>query len=136
MTGAGMDALVLRVGRMVHEAREAAREIGREYETVYRVRAAEDTRGFEVKRTGAGSYEVHGESVERMVIMTEMGNEEAVAYLQKRLAKMGVEKALVAAGAGDGDEVTIAGATFIFEGVGAGDGDREGDGADEEDGRG
>jgi Obg family GTPase CgtA-like protein len=52
-----------------------------------------------------------------MVIMTEIDNEEAIAFLQKRLAKAGVEKALEEAGARDGDEITIAGVTFEFAGV-------------------
>ncbi|MDP2401615.1 MAG: Obg family GTPase CgtA, partial [Actinomycetota bacterium] len=56
-----------------------------------------------------------------MVIMTEMGNEEAVAFLQKRLVKAGVERVLEEAGAVDGDEVYIAGATFEFSGALASD---------------
>jgi GTP-binding protein len=50
-----------------------------------------------------------------MVIMTERDNEEALAFLQKRLVKSGVEKALEEAGALDGDEIYIAGETFMFE---------------------
>jgi Obg family GTPase CgtA-like protein len=59
--------------------------------------------------------------VERMVIMTEWGNDEAIAFLQKRMVKAGVEKALADAGAVDGDEVRIAGKAFEFEGALAAD---------------
>ena len=50
-----------------------------------------------------------------MVIMTEWNNEEAIAFLQKRLVKAGVEKALEEAGAVDGDEIRIVGRSFDFE---------------------
>lgn len=116
-TGQGMDALILRVGEMVHGlraqiVREAAASDGRYIHTPVR------ERGFEVKRSDSGGYQVVGRGIERMVIMTELDNDEAVAFLQRRLLRAGVEKALIEAGACDGDEITIAGATFEFEGVG------------------
>ncbi len=70
---------------------------------------------------GGGVFEVKGRGVERMVIMTEWGNDEAIAFLQKRMVKAGVEKALADAGALDGDEVRIAGKAFEFEGALAAD---------------
>ncbi len=53
--------------------------------------------------------------------MTEWDNDEAIAFLQKRLVKAGVEKALAEAGAVDGDEIRIAGKAFEFEGALAAD---------------
>jgi GTP-binding protein len=50
-----------------------------------------------------------------MVIMTEWNNEDAVAFLQKRLVKAGVETALAQAGAVDGDEIRISGRSFDFD---------------------
>ncbi|MDY0087395.1 MAG: GTPase ObgE [Coriobacteriia bacterium] len=115
LTGAGVDSLTLAVGARVHELRRQAAQIGA-VEQVYTVRPVKRAT-FEVTRTGAHSYRVSGEAIERMVIMTELGNEEAVAYLQKRLVKAGVERALEEAGAVDGDEIAIAGATFEFSGA-------------------
>lgn len=119
VTGAGIDGLILRTGEMVHEIRAAAIEESEAFEARYVHTPAEEQEGFHVLRTGAESYEVRGTGVERMVIMTEMDNEEALAYLQKRLERAGVEKALIEAGAKDGDDVTIANRTFTFEGHGA-----------------
>jgi len=116
VTGQGMDALVLRVGEMVHGLRAKIVEEASSAEVRY-VHTPVRERSFEVKRTDSGGYEVVGRSIERMVIMTEIGNDEALAFLQKRLVKAGVEKALAEAGAVDGDEITIAGVTFEFEGV-------------------
>ncbi len=121
-TGEGVDGLMLRVGQMVHELRsKAVTEM--QYEGVYVHEPVRDQRGFKIVNLGGGQFEVHGRGIERMVIMTEMGNEEALAYLQKRLAKAGVEQALVDSGARDGDEVTIAGTTFVLDGLGTHDED-------------
>jgi GTP-binding protein len=60
-------------------------------------------------------FAVEGKAVERMVIQTEWDNEEAIAYLQHRLERMGVEKALVEAGARNGDEIRILNRAFAFE---------------------
>ncbi|MBE0418418.1 MAG: GTPase ObgE [Coriobacteriia bacterium] len=119
VTGQGLDVLLFTVGEQVHRLRqEVAR--AKAVERVYTAGPARD-RTFRVVRTGAHNFRVKGEGVERMVIMTEIDNEEAVAYLQKRLVKAGVEKALEEAGAVDGDEIAIAGATFEFSGALAAD---------------
>lgn len=115
VTGENIDHLLLAVGARVHDLRrEAAEQTVAQH--VYTPRPVRHE-GFVVTRTGAHSFRVSGPTIERMVIMTEMGNEEAVAYLQKRLVKAGVERALEGAGAFDGDEIAIAGATFEFSGA-------------------
>ncbi len=119
VTGEGLDGLALAVGSMVHDLREAVL-VEEAPEAIYTPIQRED-RSFVVRRTGKHSFEVHGRSVERMVIMTEIDNPEAIAYLQKRLVKAGVESALVEAGAVDGDEISIAGAVFEFSGIAADD---------------
>jgi GTPase len=119
VTGHGLDSLLLAVGEQVHRLRQEVAQ-AEAVERVYTPTPVGD-RSFQVMRTGANSFRVKGDGVERMVIMTEIGNEEAVAYLQKRLVKAGVEKALEEAGAVDGDEITIAGATFEFSGALAAD---------------
>jgi len=114
VTGEGVDQLVLAIGERVHELRlAAAKAEAAKPRGVYRARP-EAERRIDIERTGAHSFTVRGKGVERMVIMTEKDNEEALAYLQKRLVKAGVEDALVQAGARDGDEIEIAGVTFEF----------------------
>lgn len=114
VTGEGMDPLVLRLGDMVREARLAAIEaVQGEHEAHY-IHKRADRREFQVVRENEG-WRVLGRNIERMVIMTERDNDEALAFLQKRLVKSGVEKVLEEAGARDGDEIYIAGETFIFE---------------------
>ena len=62
-------------------------------------------------------FRVEGPQVERMVVQTDWENEEAIAFLQHRLKRLGVEKALEKAGAVDGDEIRIVGRAFEFESV-------------------
>ena len=50
-----------------------------------------------------------------MVVQTDWENEEAIAFLQHRLKRLGVEAALERAGAVDGDEIRIVGRAFEFE---------------------
>ncbi|MDP2183063.1 MAG: Obg family GTPase CgtA, partial [Actinomycetota bacterium] len=112
LTGEGIDPMLRSIAARVYDLRrvEARSEERFEAEWVHTVR---DDRTFEVRRFGDG-WVVEGRGVERMVIMTEMDNEEALAFLQKRLVKAGVERALEEAGAFDGDEIIIAGRAFEF----------------------
>jgi len=123
-TGQGMDSLLRAVAERVHELRAASAVQEPAYEGIY-VYEPPTEHTITVERTGAHSYVVHGGSVERMVIMTEMDNDEAVAHLQHRLARAGVETALTAAGAEDGDTVSLGAVSFEFEAVGGGEPDDE-----------
>jgi GTP-binding protein len=62
-----------------------------------------------------GGFVVLGEKPERWVRQTQFDNDEAVGYLADRLAKLGVEDALAAAGALPGASVTIGAVTFDWE---------------------
>ena len=65
-----------------------------------------DDSGFTVTREG-DRFRVRGERPMRWVRQTDFSNDEAVGYLADRLARLGVEDALAAAGAVRGDEVLI-----------------------------
>jgi GTP-binding protein len=77
--------------------------------TVLRPKAVDDL-GFTVNRreeAGHVYFEVRGTRPERWVRQTQFSNDEAVGYLADRLARMGVEEALLGAGAVAGAEVVI-----------------------------
>ncbi len=61
---------------------------------------------FTIEREGEG-YAIDGKNVVRAVRMTDFGNEEAVRYLQHRLKKMGIMKALHRMGAREGASIRI-----------------------------
>jgi GTPase len=117
VSGAGLDPLRYRLGELVDAER---RRVGvrveqpvEDEEVVLRL----TPRGpdFEVGRDDSGAYVVTGERPERWVQMLPLEDWEAVRYLQGRLRRAGVEKALVEAGAREGDEVVIGDAVFDFE---------------------
>jgi GTP-binding protein len=62
---------------------------------------------FELVATGQNSFRVIGERPRRWILQTDFSNDEAVGYLADRLAKLGIEQALAAAGAMPGAEVLI-----------------------------
>ncbi len=68
---------------------------------------------FDVEDTEEG-YAVTGRRIERLVAMTDLGNDEAVRYLHRRLERIGVIAKLREHGAQEGDNVTIGEVSFAF----------------------
>ncbi|MDT7570787.1 MAG: GTPase [Actinomycetota bacterium] len=94
-------------------AHRAAQPIEEATRIVLRPTAVDDL-GFTVHQQGDG-FVVRGSKPERWIVQTDFSNDEAVGYLADRLARLGVEKALAAAGATPGCEVTIGEVTFDWE---------------------
>jgi len=115
VTGAGLDRLRQRMADLVVLARQQRSNEGTEavMRPVLRPagRGSDDIR---VERRGDG-WHVRSDRVERWVIMTDLNNPDAVAYLQGRMLRGGVERELLKAGARRGNPVQIAGAVFDFE---------------------
>jgi GTP-binding protein len=68
--------------------------------------------GFRVERDEAGGFRVLGAEVDSLVARFDLDNEDALAYLERRLRGLGVLRALEAAGFQAGDDVEIAGVSF------------------------
>lgn len=78
-----------------------------------------------IEREERHVWRVSGTAIERMVIQTDWDNDEAVAYLQHRFDRIGLDEQLIKAGARNGDEIRILGFAFSFEAVGAQEIDEE-----------
>ena len=118
LTGEGVDGLKAAIATKVHELREELRALSEadvQYEHVWEHKREERDKQFKVVPLGGGVFRVEGPQVERMVVQTDWENEEAIAFLQHRLKRLGVETALERAGAVDGDEIRIVGRAFGFE---------------------
>lgn len=103
-TNEGIDVLMEAVWDAVERAKaeeEAAITIDGESSKDYVFEAP-----FTIEPTEDG-YRVEGERALRAVRMTNFENEEAVTYLQKRLERMGIFKALKREGAADGATIHI-----------------------------
>jgi GTP-binding protein len=79
---------------------------------VFRPAAA---RAYRVVKVGDGAYRVSGKGIERLVARYDVDNEDAMAYLERRLRGIGVIRALEAEGFEPGDEVEIAGIAFDLD---------------------
>jgi GTPase len=101
VTRAGLDEFLGRLGTLVDEARAAEPNA----EPYVVLRPAEQ--GFSVIRDDDGAWRVRGATAERAVALADLTNDEAMSYVQQRLRRMGVERALARAGARDGDLVRI-----------------------------
>ena len=122
-TGLGLDALVNRVAAMVADLRRevAAAEPERDLtETWERDRQRRDKR-MVIRREERHVWRVSGAAIERMVVQTDWENDEAVAFLQHRFDRCGLDLQLAKAGAVSGDEIRILGFAFTYEGEDADD---------------
>ena len=122
-TGLGLDALVNRVAAMVADLRRevAAAEPERDLtETWERDRQRRDKR-MVIRREDRHVWRVSGAAIERMVVQTDWENDEAVAFLQHRFDRCGLDLQLAKAGAVNGDEIRLLGFAFTYEGEGADD---------------
>lgn len=112
VTGVGIKELVNRLAALVDEYRER----GEYPEDMGRVVYAFDPReekGFQVVRE-EGYYRVQGEAVEGLVRRLDLEKPQALAYVQSRLRRMGVEDELLRQGAREGDTVVIGDYVFDF----------------------
>ncbi|MBM4791204.1 GTPase ObgE [Streptomyces sioyaensis] len=101
----GLKELSYALADIVATAR-AAKPVQEATRIVIRPQAVDDA-GFTVTEEGEHFYRVRGEKPERWVRQTDFNNDEAVGYLADRLSRLGVEDALLKAGARAMDGVAI-----------------------------
>ncbi len=108
VTGEGVRELVGRMATVVTEMREQAATVS-EGVVIHRPIPEE----VAVERTPSGGWIVLGRKAERAVAVNDLTNVEALAFVQHRLSRLGVDRALARAGVRPGDIVKIG--TFEFE---------------------
>jgi GTPase len=109
VTGEGLAVLLGRMGTLVGDARAAVPP------AVEFVIHRPEPVGLVVERGDDGSFVVRGRPAERAVALSDLTNAQALAYAQKRLKHLGVDRALSRAGARHGDRVRIGGFEFEYE---------------------
>ena len=68
-----------------------------------------------VERVEDGLFRVEGDAVDRLIARHDLDNEDALIHVEGRLRRMGVIRALEAAGFEPGDDVEIAGIVFELD---------------------
>jgi GTP-binding protein len=110
-TGAGLDELRAEILRLVPErptpATPAPGPAEPRFEAEHRVYRPAGEGGYRIERDADGAYRVEGRGVEMLFERHDLTNEEALGYLEQRLAEMGVIAALREAGFEPGDEVRV-----------------------------
>ena len=116
-TAAGLDELAAELLRRVPlEAPRPAEALAAEEDLAeHRMFRPAADRGWNVERLAAGGFRVTGEPVERLLARHDLDNDEALAHVEHRLHRMGVVRALEAAGFEPGDDVEIAGVVFELD---------------------
>lgn len=109
VTGMGVRTLVGKLTQLVDEAR---REEPESDGTIVIHRPLPE--GFAVTRLDNGEYLVEGKAAERVVALNDVTSDEAADYIQHRLKRLGVDRALNRAGARDGDVVHIGDLSFVW----------------------
>ena len=109
VTGRGIRELVGRLSGMVNEAR--SQQPAAETAIIVHRPMPE---GFVVERLESGEFRVSGRVAERAVALNDLTTDEAADYVQGRLRRIGVDRALARAGACDGDVVHIGGLSFTW----------------------
>jgi GTP-binding protein len=109
VTGSGLDELLGSVATLVEAARTS--QPAAEPYVVLRP----EQQGFSIVREDTHAWRVRGRPAERAVALADLTNPDAMAYVQQRLARMGVERALARAGAADGDVVRIGEIELTYE---------------------
>jgi GTPase len=110
-TGEGLEELRQRILAELPDGAPAGLaavgELGGEFEAEHRVYRPAGEGGYWVEREGDGAFRVAGRGVELLFERHDTKNEEALGYLEQRLAEMGVIAALTKAGFEAGNDVRI-----------------------------
>jgi GTPase len=109
-TGEGLDEMRRRILAELPEIGPApvpSADGGAEFEAEHRVYRPAGEGGYWVEREEDGGFRVLGRGVELLFERHDVGNEEALGYLEQRLREMGVLAALDRAGFESGDDVRI-----------------------------
>jgi GTPase len=110
-TGEGLDELRMRVlaelPRLQPLVSAPSGELAGEFEAEHRVYRPAGEGGYWVEQEEDGAYRVAGKGVELLFERHDTKNEEALAYLEQRLAEIGVIAALAKAGFEAGDDVRV-----------------------------
>jgi GTP-binding protein len=113
-TGQGLDELARELMRLVPEHPVAPVSEDEPIAEHKLYRPADDA-GYSVERGRDGVLRVVGPAIERLLARHDIDNEEALRYVEDRLRKMGVIRALEQAGFKAGDDVELAGTVFELD---------------------
>ncbi len=109
LTGEGLQETLGKLAVLVGEAR--ATQPVRDSFVVHRP----EGEGVRIERSDDASWVVHGRPAARAVALNDITSADALLFVQQRLKRLGVDRALAKAGVSEGDIVHIAGFSFEYQ---------------------
>ena len=110
--GAGLEALPELVVDAPARMAQVPADGEPQFSSEHRVYRPEDEGGYWIENEDEGAYRVHGRGVAMLIERHDLGNVEALDYLEQRLTEMGVVAALRGAGFEAGDEIRVGELSF------------------------
>ena len=104
----GLRELIYKLSQMLENAPPIGTFAPQEEQAVIRLGSI-DHRWYQIRRKGKRTWEVHGPTIERIAVMTDITNPEAVNRLEREMDRMGITKDLENAGIEPGHVVRIGG---------------------------
>lgn len=111
VTGEGIPELLWQLREQVTAARSAPAAASPREPVTHRPAAEEVV----IRRGPDGVFVVEGREAERAVALSDLTDPGALEHVQRRLRRLGVDRALARAGVGEGDEVRVGGFVFTYE---------------------
>ncbi len=108
VTRTGIEEFLGTLGALVDEARE-----NQEQPESFVVHSPKPE-GFTIIREDDGAFRILGKSIERVVAMSDLTNEDALDYVHQKMVRLGVEKAMRKNGVTTGDIVRIGEMEFEY----------------------
>ena len=116
-TGAGLDRLTEEILKYVPErvtlpVTAVGGPIDVDFEAEHLTYTPKGEGGYSVEAEGQGAFRIHGRGVEVLFERFDLGNDEALGYLEGRLTEMGVMSELKRAGWVSGDDIRVGDSEF------------------------
>ena len=111
ISGLGVQALVRQINRMINTVNQREEKIRwQEPEELVHYQYEPE---FMIKREGR-DFVIQGEKIKKLADQFDLSNPQALEYFQKKIRKLGIEKALIRRGIIEGDQVKIGEKSFYF----------------------
>jgi GTP-binding protein len=111
----GLDDLLLRLAETLREAPPVARFVPEQAAATLRP-VEVDAERYEIRRKGVQTWQVNGPSIERIAVMTDLENVEAVQRLEREMDRLGLTSELEGAGVEAGHTVRLGRVEILWGG--------------------
>lgn len=118
VSGVGIDKLLYATSSLLAKERFKLKKEEPKYQKdeykVFRPHLKQEAKAYEIQKIKSGKYQISGERIEQIVVMSDLQNLEALERLYDVLIKMGIQRALTREGAKEGDTLIVGEEEIVF----------------------